>query len=99
MNRRRFAAAMLGVLVLLGLAAGGGMPASGSEPEGGDGITLDVDPSDDLPASSMVIVTGAGFFSETSIPPDVSIRQCYPSLEACGPATILNENPDGTFTG
>ncbi len=99
MNRRRLATAVLGILFLIGLAAGGGMPASGNEPEGGDGITLDVDPSDDLPVSSLVTVTGAGFFSETSIPPDVTIRQCYVALEACGPATVLKENPDGTFTG
>jgi hypothetical protein len=99
MNRRRLATAVLGILFLIGLAAGGWQPASGNEPEGVDGATLDVDPSDDLPVSSVVTVTGAGFFSETSIPPDVTVHQCYLALEACGPPTVLKENPDGTFTG
>lgn len=99
MNRRRLATAAIGMLVLLALTAGGWVPASGNEPEGGDGITLDVDPSDNLPSSSLVTVTGAGFFSETSIPPDVSVRQCYPALDACGSPTVLPTNSDGTFTG
>ncbi len=97
--RSRLLCGLLGVLFVLGLAGGFGVPASGNEPEGADGITLDVDPSDDLPASSMVIVTGAGFFSDVSISGNVSVSQCYPSLEACGPATILPQKADGTFTG
>jgi hypothetical protein len=98
MNRRRLATAILGLLLLVGLAAGGGFPASGSEPEGFEGNTLDVDPSDDLPPSSVVQVTGAGFFSEVSIPPDVNIRQCVPEV-GCGPATPFKPNGAGTFTG
>ena len=39
---------------MLGLAAGDIMPASGDSPEGAEGISLDVDPIDNPPASSVV---------------------------------------------
>ena len=99
MNRRRMATAVLGILLLLGLAAGGGVPASGNEPEGAEGITLNVVPSDDLPDMATVTVTGTGFFPQVSIPSDVSVRQCVPSFGACGPATTFTPDGNGGFTG
>lgn len=99
MNRRRLGTAVLGVLALMMLAGGALTPASGSEPEGEGGVTLDVDPSDNLPASATVTVTGQGFFSEVSIPADVGVRQCVPSLGSCGPTTNFTPDGAGTFTG
>lgn len=89
---------MLGLLFLIGLAAGGGMPAAGDTPEGAQGITLNVVPSDDLPHSSSVVVTGAGFFPDITVPTDVSVRQCS-SLGACGAATMFTPAGNGTFSG
>jgi hypothetical protein len=93
MNRRRMATAVLGLLVLVGLAAGGGMPASAQA------VTLDVVPSDNLPDTATVTVTGTGFFPDVTIPSDVSVRQCAPSLGSCGPATMFTPDGNGGFTG
>jgi hypothetical protein len=99
MNRRRAAMAVLGLLFLLGLAAGAGVPASGNEPVGSEGYTLDVDPSDNLPDTATVIVTGTGFVPMISIPADVTVLQCAPSLGACGPGTPFTPDGAGGFTG
>ena len=99
MNRRRMATAVLGLLVLIGLAAGGGVPAAGDTPEGGEGATLNVVPSDTLPDTATVTVTGTGFFPDVSIPADVTVRQCVPSFGACGPATMFTPDGNGGFTG
>ena len=99
MNRRRVAMAVFGLLFLLGLAAGGGVPASGNEPVGSEGYTLDVDPSDNLPDVATVIVTGTGFVPMVSIPPDVTVLQCAPSFGACGPGTTFTPDGRGGFTG
>ncbi|MGI8983558.1 MAG: FGLLP motif-containing membrane protein [Acidimicrobiales bacterium] len=96
MSRRGVVTAILGVLLLLILAAAGGMPASGNEPEG-QGTTLNVQPSDDLPLSVIVKVSGTGFVPDVSIPV-VIIQQCVPQQEACGPPTQVTPNGDGTFS-
>jgi hypothetical protein len=97
MNRRRIAAAAFGLLFVLAMAAGSGVPASGTTPEG-EGTTLDVNPSDDLPPTQSVTVTGAGFFFEGSIPADVSVRQCY--LDSCtSQSWTFTPDGGGGFTG
>lgn len=97
MNRRRIAAAAFGLLFVLAMAAGSGVPASGTTPEG-EGTTLDVNPSDDLPPTQSVTVTGAGFFFEGSIPADVSVRQCY--LDSCSSQSwTFTPDGGGGFTG
>lgn len=98
MNRRGVVAGILGVLAAVGLALAVGGPASGT-PEGSGGITLDVNPSDNLPASSIVKVDGTGFFWEGTVPPSARVRQCVTSLQSCGPETDLPIAGDGTFTG
>jgi hypothetical protein len=99
MNRRRLAAAVLGLLFVLALAAGGGVPASGNEPVGSEGYTLDVDPSDNLADVATVIVTGTGFVPIVSIPSDVTVLQCSPNIGACGPGTPFTPDGNGGFTG
>jgi hypothetical protein len=99
MNRRGVVAAIIGVLVLLAIAAGGGGPALGNTPEG-EGTTLNVTPSDDLPASSLVLVEGVNFFGETSVPGGtVTVRECVPSLGSCGAPTSFPLRDDNTFSG
>ena len=99
MNRRRAATSVFGLLFLIGLAGGGGTPASGNVPEGFGSFTLDVDPSDDLPDTATVTVTGAGFVPQVSIPTEVAVRQCAPSVGGCGPATTFTPDGNGGFTG
>ena len=91
--------AVFGLLFLLGLAAGGGVPASGNEPVGSEGYTLDVDPSDNLPDTATVVVTGTGFVPVVSIPPDVTVLQCAPSFGVCGPGKPFTPDGRGGFTG
>src|SRR5947208_7774017 len=98
MNRRGVAAAVLAVLALLTLGVAWGGAASGT-PEPIDSFTtLDVNPSDNLPASSVVRVDGAGFFTESTVPLTATVRECVPSLGSCGAATSYPVS-GGTFTG
>ena len=98
MNRRGVVAGILGVLAAVSLALAAGGPASGT-PEGSNGVTLDVNPSDNLPASSIVKVDGVGFFWEGSIPPSARVRQCETTAGACGAETDIPISSDGTFSG
>jgi hypothetical protein len=91
-------AAATGVL-LLGLAAGGGLPALGNGFEG-EGSQLNVTPSDNLPLSTSVFVNGQGFTFATDVPVDtVTLLQCAPSYESCGPTATPLPLTQGTFNG
>jgi hypothetical protein len=95
MSRRRRLAAV-GLMVLVAMAVGGWLPASGNDPEPPESFTtVDVDPSDDLPESSGVTVTGVGFYAE-GLPNMISVRQCVAALGACGPETSIDA-PNGDF--
>src|SRR3954452_16162810 len=100
MNRRGVAAAVLGVLALVTLGLAWGGPASGT-PEPIDSFTtLDVNPSDNLPTSSLVRVDGVGFGSEGTVPTSATVRQCVPSIGGCGAPTsyaIVAGNFTGSF--
>jgi hypothetical protein len=101
MRRRGRIAAVLGVLVLTLLGFGGAMPASGNTPEGGSGVTLDIDPSDDLPAAAVVTLTGVGFFPASSIPGEkVSVQQCRSFDGPCAlGSTDFTADAGGNFAG
>lgn len=100
MNRRGRVAAVLGILLLLGLAAGAGLPASGDTPEGAGGFLVNVEPSDDLPLSALVTVTGQGFLPSGTVPgATVEVRQCQAPFIACGPSTFFPVDDAGNFSG
>src|SRR4051794_1285960 len=86
MNRRARLAAAAMLVLLVGVLAGGWVPASGNEFEGpGEGLQLNVTPSDDLPVSSNVTVAERGFFSDVSIPTrSVRMAMCVDNEEDCG---------------
>jgi len=99
MNRRGRVAVLVGVLLLLGLAVGGGLPASGNQPEGGDGYLINVEPSVGLPLSSTVIVSGEGFVPDGTTPNGnvVQVAQC--TGFGCGPETAFPVDVEGVFSG
>jgi len=99
MNRRAWAARVAVVVLVLGLVAGG---ASGDQPEGGDGILLNVTPSDNLPPNGLVTVNGSGFFpfaSDVPVVNTVEVHQCVSMREDCGLATTLPVDIEGNFSG
>ena len=95
-SRRQRCGAVVGVLVALALAVGGWQPASGDVPEGTEGTTVNVTPSDDLPAVADVAVEGVGFFSEGST--TVSVAQCVEAIGSCAAATQFVAT-QGMFSG
>ncbi len=101
MNRRAMAVGAVATLLFLVIVAGGGGPASGNTPEGStDTGMLNVTPSDDLPAVAPVTIAGTNFFPRSTVGSDVvSVAQCVPSLDACGPATPFTLLADGSFGG
>ncbi|MDQ3896742.1 MAG: hypothetical protein M3326_05740 [Actinomycetota bacterium] len=100
MARRRWFAGAVGAVLVLALAVGGWQPASGTQPEGGsEGTFLTVDPSDDLPASAVVSLTGTGFVPDSSLADNaVRVAQCT-SFGSCGAETSFPLANRTTFTG
>ncbi len=98
-SRRARSAAVLGMFLVLALAVGGWQPASGHQPEGSGGTTVNVTPSDDLPAVSVVSVEGAGFFPDASLNiTTVEVAQCVEAFGSCGTRTVFDA-PNSSFTG
>ena len=99
MNRRGWLATVVGVLLLVALAAAGWQPASGNTPEGLEGgPLLTVTPSDELPVVQLVDLYAQGFFppdTATTGPVTVTVHQCDTAeVRTCGPDSLFVLNSD-----
>ncbi len=100
MQQWRRVAAIIGVLLAMAFAAGW-LPASGLVPEGEGGVSLNVTPSDDLPLSKIVTVTGEGFVGDVyggGKITVVQVAQCATDF-GCGVETQFTVSATGQFTG
>ncbi|MGH9265915.1 MAG: FGLLP motif-containing membrane protein [Acidimicrobiales bacterium] len=98
-SRRVRSVAVVGTLVVLILTMGGWQGASGDQPEGSGGTTVNVTPSDDLPDLADVTVEGVGFFPDISTGlSTVFVAQCVEAFGSCGTAREFSA-PNGSFSG